>query len=245
MHTSPAVEPPAWNPTPGDSDKRTWLLACAAAGGAAAVATAVPLLASFAPSERAKAAGGPVEVDISDIPPGGSKTVEWRGKPSGWCGAHLPCWRRSTVMTPSWSMPSPPRTSSLPMPPTLRGPSSPRSSLRWASAPTWAALPATRRLARPIPACRPTGRAASSAPAMDQPSMGRARVQEQASAQQPGSAALPIHERHAPADRRRRRLTGACPDAGQGWAEATCGRPTCRRRVPSLELGSSDLDLQK
>ncbi len=81
MHTSPAVEPPAWNPRPGDSDKRIWLLACAAAGGAAVVATAVPLVASFAPSERAKAAGGPVEVDISDIPPGGSKTVEWRGKP--------------------------------------------------------------------------------------------------------------------------------------------------------------------
>jgi ubiquinol-cytochrome c reductase iron-sulfur subunit len=33
------------------------------------------------PSERAKAAGAPVEVDISDLLPGQMKTVEWRGKP--------------------------------------------------------------------------------------------------------------------------------------------------------------------
>ncbi len=53
----------------------------AATGGVAAVATSIPFVSSFAPSERARAAGGPVEVDISDIPPGGVKTVEWRGKP--------------------------------------------------------------------------------------------------------------------------------------------------------------------
>ena len=64
-----------------DPDRRKWLGLTAAAGGAGTVATAVPFVSSFAPSERAKAAGGPVEVDISDIPPGGSKTVEWRGKP--------------------------------------------------------------------------------------------------------------------------------------------------------------------
>lgn len=45
------------------------------------MAVAVPLLASMAPSERAKAAGAPVEVDISDIAPGQMKRVEWRGKP--------------------------------------------------------------------------------------------------------------------------------------------------------------------
>lgn len=67
--------------TPHDSDRRQWLIATGTAGGVAALATAVPFVSSFAPSERAKAAGGPVEVDLSDIPPGGSKTVEWRGKP--------------------------------------------------------------------------------------------------------------------------------------------------------------------
>jgi ubiquinol-cytochrome c reductase iron-sulfur subunit len=67
--------------TAGDPQRRLWLLATTAAGGVAAVATAVPFISSFAPSERARAAGAAVEVDISDIPPGGSKTVEWRGKP--------------------------------------------------------------------------------------------------------------------------------------------------------------------
>ncbi len=71
----------AVNATPNDPDKRLWLMATGAAAGAAAVATAVPFVSTFAPSERARAAGGAVEVDLSDIPPGGSKTVEWRGKP--------------------------------------------------------------------------------------------------------------------------------------------------------------------
>jgi ubiquinol-cytochrome c reductase iron-sulfur subunit len=47
-------------------------------GGAA---VAVPFLSSFAPSERAKAAGAPVEVDIAGMKPGELKRVEWRGKP--------------------------------------------------------------------------------------------------------------------------------------------------------------------
>lgn len=67
---------------PGDGmDRRTWLRATGAAAGAGALATAVPFVASLAPSERAKALGAPVEVDIADLPPGGMKTVEWRGKP--------------------------------------------------------------------------------------------------------------------------------------------------------------------
>jgi ubiquinol-cytochrome c reductase iron-sulfur subunit len=64
-----------------DRERRVWLIAASAVGGAGLVATAVPFVSSFAPSERAKAAGGPVAVDIGDIPPGGSKTAEWRGKP--------------------------------------------------------------------------------------------------------------------------------------------------------------------
>jgi len=64
-----------------DTQRRVWLMATATAGGVGALATAVPFVASFAPSERARAAGGPVEVDIADIPPGGTKTLEWRGKP--------------------------------------------------------------------------------------------------------------------------------------------------------------------
>jgi ubiquinol-cytochrome c reductase iron-sulfur subunit len=64
-----------------DTDRRTWLIATGAAGGVAAVGTAVPLLSSFAPSERARAQGAAVEVDIAGLAPGQMLTVEWRGKP--------------------------------------------------------------------------------------------------------------------------------------------------------------------
>uniref|UniRef100_UPI003784FD73 ubiquinol-cytochrome c reductase iron-sulfur subunit n=1 Tax=Piscinibacter sp. TaxID=1903157 RepID=UPI003784FD73 len=64
-----------------DAERRAWLLAASTAGAVATAATAVPFVASFAPSERARALGAAVEVDIADIPPGGMKTVEWRGKP--------------------------------------------------------------------------------------------------------------------------------------------------------------------
>jgi ubiquinol-cytochrome c reductase iron-sulfur subunit len=76
--TIPTIVP---TPDAGDPERRLWLIATGAAGGAAAIATAVPFVSSFAPSERAKAMGAAVEVDIGDIPPGGMKTVEWRGKP--------------------------------------------------------------------------------------------------------------------------------------------------------------------
>ena len=64
-----------------DCGKRRLLVATAAVGGAGAVTAMVPFLSSMLPSERAKAAGAPVEVDIADLAPGQMKTVEWRGKP--------------------------------------------------------------------------------------------------------------------------------------------------------------------
>ena len=59
-----------------DCGRRRLLVATAAAGGVAGVATAVPFVASWMPSERAKAAGAPVEVDISKLGPGQMMTVE-------------------------------------------------------------------------------------------------------------------------------------------------------------------------
>ncbi|MDB5749365.1 MAG: ubiquinol-cytochrome c reductase iron-sulfur subunit [Massilia sp.] len=64
-----------------DSGRRGLLIATCAAGGVVGVATAGALVSTFQPSERAKAAGAPVEVDISDVKPGEMKVVEWRGKP--------------------------------------------------------------------------------------------------------------------------------------------------------------------
>lgn len=67
--------------TPIDSSKRTWLIASGCAGAVGGVATAVPFVSTFQPSEKAKAAGAAVEVDISALKPGEKITVEWRGKP--------------------------------------------------------------------------------------------------------------------------------------------------------------------
>lgn len=64
-----------------DSSKRTWLIATGCAGAVGGVATAVPFVSTFQPSERAKAAGAAVEVDIAELKPGEKVTVEWRGKP--------------------------------------------------------------------------------------------------------------------------------------------------------------------
>jgi ubiquinol-cytochrome c reductase iron-sulfur subunit len=64
-----------------DAERRLWLTATTATGGAGLIATAVPFVASMAPSERARALGAPAEVDITGIKPGELTTVAWRGQP--------------------------------------------------------------------------------------------------------------------------------------------------------------------
>ena len=64
-----------------DKTRRNLVVATSLVGGAASVGAAVPFITSMWPSERAKAAGAPVEVDISAIAPGEMKVFEWRGKP--------------------------------------------------------------------------------------------------------------------------------------------------------------------
>jgi ubiquinol-cytochrome c reductase iron-sulfur subunit len=64
-----------------DKTRRNLVVATSVVGGAASVGAAVPFITSMWPSERAKAAGAPVEVDISAIAPGEMKVFEWRGKP--------------------------------------------------------------------------------------------------------------------------------------------------------------------
>ncbi|MBW8189493.1 ubiquinol-cytochrome c reductase iron-sulfur subunit [Neiella marina] len=67
---------------PVDSGRRRFLTATTAVvGGAGCVFAAVPFIQSWNPSAKAKAAGAPVEVDISKIEPGQLIRVEWRGKP--------------------------------------------------------------------------------------------------------------------------------------------------------------------
>lgn len=65
-----------------DRERRKFLVAATAAvGTAGAAAVAWPFIASMLPSARAKAAGAPVEADISKIEPGAIVSYEWRGKP--------------------------------------------------------------------------------------------------------------------------------------------------------------------
>jgi len=64
-----------------DKTRRNLVVATSVVGGAAGVGAAVPFVASMWPSERARAAGAPVEVDVSRIAPGELGVIEWRGKP--------------------------------------------------------------------------------------------------------------------------------------------------------------------
>jgi len=64
-----------------DAGRRVLLGATCVAGGAVGLGAAGALVSTFQPSEKAKAAGAPVEVNIAGMVPGEMKTVEWRGKP--------------------------------------------------------------------------------------------------------------------------------------------------------------------
>ena len=64
-----------------DKTRRNLMGATSVAGGAAGVGAAVPFAASMLPSDRARAAGAPVDVDISRLAPGELAIIEWRGKP--------------------------------------------------------------------------------------------------------------------------------------------------------------------
>jgi ubiquinol-cytochrome c reductase iron-sulfur subunit len=103
------------------------LVATAAAGGVAGVAAAVPFVASMLPSERAKAAGAPVEVDISKL---GSRPDDDRrvARQAGLDhqshqGNARRRWPRSAT---SWPTRSPTRTCSRSTPRTRRARSSRR-----------------------------------------------------------------------------------------------------------------------
>ncbi len=69
------------NETKMNKTRRNLIVATAAVSGVAGAGVAVPFAWSWWPSERAKAAGGPVEADISRLVPGELAVIEWRGKP--------------------------------------------------------------------------------------------------------------------------------------------------------------------
>ncbi|AGH81877.1 ubiquinol-cytochrome c reductase, iron-sulfur subunit [Psychromonas sp. CNPT3] len=69
------------NPPVNTGRRKFLTLTTGVVGGIGAAAVAVPFIKSWSPSEKAKAAGAPVTVDISKIQPGQLIRVEWRGKP--------------------------------------------------------------------------------------------------------------------------------------------------------------------
>jgi ubiquinol-cytochrome c reductase iron-sulfur subunit len=66
---------------PEDPTRRIALVTTCVVGAAGTAAVVWPFVKSMTPSERALAAGAPVEVDISGLKPGEMLRVEWRGKP--------------------------------------------------------------------------------------------------------------------------------------------------------------------
>ena len=64
-----------------DPARRQWIIATAGAGGILGMTALIPFVSSLLPSERALAAGAPVEVDIGRLQAGEMLVVEWRGKP--------------------------------------------------------------------------------------------------------------------------------------------------------------------
>lgn len=75
---------------PVSNGRRRFLtVATSVVGGAGVVGAAVPFIASWNPSAKAKSAGAPVEVDISKLEPGQLIRVKWRGKPV-WIIARTP-----------------------------------------------------------------------------------------------------------------------------------------------------------
>jgi len=67
--------------TPDPARRKLLVQATGVLGAAAMAGAATPFVASLAPSERARAAGAPVEFDVAPLAPGQLQTIEWRGKP--------------------------------------------------------------------------------------------------------------------------------------------------------------------
>ena len=77
-----ASESPQAQGQPQNNNRRRFLtVATSVVGGIGVVGAAVPFIASWNPSAKAKAAGADVEVDISGIEPGQLIRVMWRSKP--------------------------------------------------------------------------------------------------------------------------------------------------------------------
>jgi hypothetical protein len=191
--------------TPVDSSKRTWLIASACAGAVGGVAVPCPFVSSsFQPSEKAKAAGAAVEVDISAL----------QARRKNHCGmarqacldhqAHARAIGFVAQPTVSWPIPSQSaiRPNSRPSTPkTSTAPSSLKFWWRGHLHRTWAARPRQVHPRARSLRCLTTGRAVSCALATVPRSTWPAACSRTSLRRQPGSAAAHVSVRYASADR--------------------------------------------
>lgn len=78
---TPLVEEDNQSGLQDEARRRFLLTTTGVLGGVGALCALTPFVASWMPSAKARAAGAPVEVDLSKLEPGQQATVEWRGKP--------------------------------------------------------------------------------------------------------------------------------------------------------------------
>lgn len=154
-------------------DRRTWLLASGAMGVTATAAVAVPFVASFAPSERAKAQGAAVTMDPASVAVGEVRTVEWRGQPV-WVMRRTremlaSLEGMSDLADPASNKPQQPHYATN----THRS-IKPELFVTVGICTHLGCSPVTLNQGTATLACQPTGRAASSAPATAPPSTSRA-----------------------------------------------------------------------
>jgi len=148
----------AMSEQPIDGGRRRFLtVATSAVGGLAAVGAAVPFVLSFLPSERARAAGAPVEFDISKLEPGQKVNVEWQGKPI-WLLSRTPTQIKNLASLNG-------KLVSRSIAVTSIVPSNPNCWLPWGFVPIWAVLRPSVRIWL-LPTWGPSGWGASTVLAM-------------------------------------------------------------------------------
>jgi ubiquinol-cytochrome c reductase iron-sulfur subunit len=109
-------------PSSLDPSRRNAIAVTGAVGAVGAAACAIPFVSTFQPSERAKAAGAPVEADIAGMLPGELRRVEWRGNPV-WIVRRTPEMLESLKKTDAQVLdPGSDRTYQFPMPDYARNP---------------------------------------------------------------------------------------------------------------------------
>ena len=198
-----------------DKSRRRLLIGTGVVGGAGVAVAIVPFVMSFWPSARAKAAGAPIEVDISKIEPGQKIDVEWRGKV---------CWLVNRTKPMLDSLPKLDARLADPNSNVPQQPANCKNEHRSIKEAMWVAVGICTHLGcsptfRPEIAPADLGRRLAGRLLLSVPPVeirpGRTRLQGRAGADEPRHSAAQVPVRHAHRDRHRRRRQGSLNGAHQ------------------------------